>query len=149
MPRKAIGSQVNSNALFASLFFSIIAPVLSIVAEDNEAFWNSVYKDNHVLQIEMKISRDSWEQMQPQRDKSARGNGRADFNNEFNYAKANLTIDGQPFPDAGLRFKGHSSYRSSRRGLKRPFKIDTNRFIKGQKLHGRTKLNLSNAFLNR
>ena len=139
---------MNSNALFASLFFSIIAPVLSIVAEDNEAFWNSVYKDNHVLQIEMKISRDSWEQMQPQRDKSARGNGRADFNNEFNYAKANLTIDGQPFPDAGLRFKGNSSYRSSRRGLKRPFKIDTNRFIKGQKLHGRTKLNLSNAFLD-
>lgn len=139
---------MNSNALFASLFFAIIAPVLSIVAEDNEAFWNSVYKDNHVLQIEMKISRDSWEQMQPQRDKSARGNGRADFNNEFNYAKANLTIDGQPFPDAGLRFKGNSSYRSSRRGLKRPFKIDTNRFIKGQKLHGRTKLNLSNAFLD-
>ena len=139
---------MNSNALFASLFFSIIAPVLSIVAEDNEAFWNSVYKDNHVLQIEMKISRDSWEQMQPQRDKSARGNGRADFNNEFNYAKANLTIDGQPFPDAGLRFKGNSSYRSSRRGLKRPLKIDTNRFIKGQKLHGRTKLNLSNAFLD-
>ncbi|MGI9495319.1 MAG: CotH kinase family protein [Mariniblastus sp.] len=139
---------MNSNALFASLFFSIIAPVLSIVAEDNEAFWNSVYKDNHVLQIEMQISRDSWEQMQPQRDKSARGNGRADFNNEFNYAKANLTIDGQPFPDAGLRFKGNSSYRSSRRGLKRPFKIDTNRFIKGQKLHGRTKLNLSNAFLD-
>ena len=139
---------MNSNALFASLFFSIIAPVLSIVAEDNEAFWNSVYKDNHVLQIEMKISRDSWEQMQPQRDESARGNGRADFNNEFNYAKANLTIDGQPFPDAGLRFKGNSSYRSSRRGLKRPFKIDTNRFIKGQKLHGRTKLNLSNAFLD-
>ena len=139
---------MNSNALFASLFFSIIAPVLSIVAEDNETFWNSVYKDNHVLQIEMKISRDSWEQMQPQRDKSARGNGRADFNNEFNYAKANLTIDGQPFPDAGLRFKGNSSYRSSRRGLKRPFKIDTNRFIKGQKLHGRTKLNLSNAFLD-
>ena len=32
--------------------------------------------------------------------------------------------------------------------MKQPFKIDTNRFIKGQKLHGRTKLILSNAFLD-
>ena len=32
--------------------------------------------------------------------------------------------------------------------MKHPFKIDTNRFIKGQKLHGRTKLILSNAFLD-
>ncbi len=139
---------MNGYTLFTSLFLLIIAPALSIVAQDNEAFWESVYKDNHVLQIEMKISRESWDQMQPQRDKNARGNGRLDFNNEFNYAKANITIDGQPFTDAGLRFKGNSSYRSSRRGLKRPLKIDTNRFIKGQKLHGRTKLNLSNAFLD-
>ncbi len=139
---------MNGYTLFTSLFLLIIAPALSIVAQDNEAFWESVYKDNHVLQIEMKISRESWDQMQPQRDKNARGNGRLDFNNEFNYAKANITIDGQPFTDAGLRFKGNSSYRSSRRDLKRPLKIDTNRFIKGQKLHGRTKLNLSNAFLD-
>jgi len=32
--------------------------------------------------------------------------------------------------------------------MKRPMKIDTNRFTKGQKLYGRTKLNLSNAFLD-
>ena len=32
--------------------------------------------------------------------------------------------------------------------LKKPFKIDLNRFTKGQKLHGRTKLNLSNSFLD-
>lgn len=139
---------MNGYTLFASLFLLIIGPALSIAAQDNEAFWESVYKDNHVLQIEMQISRESWDQMQPQRDKNARGNGRLDFNNEFNYAKANIIIDGQPFTDAGLRFKGNSSYRSSRRGLKRPLKIDTNRFIKGQKLHGRTKLNLSNAFLD-
>ena len=48
----------------------------------------------------------------------------------------------------GVRFKGNSSFRFAGRSLKRPFKIDTNRFVKGQKLHGRTKVNLSNAFLN-
>lgn len=139
---------MNRYTILASLFLAAIAPALSIFADDNETFWNSVYKDNHVLQIEMKISRESWDQMQPQRGENARGNQRLDFANEFNYAKAKITIDGQLFLDAGLRFKGNSSYRFSRGSLKKPFKIDTNRFIKGQKLHGRTKLNLSNAFLD-
>ena len=139
---------MNGYTIFTSLILSVIAPALSIFAEDNDAFWKSVYQDNHVLQIEMKVSRESWESMQPQRGKNARGNQRLDFANEFNYAKAEITIDGNPFPDAGLRFKGNSSYRFSRGSLKKPFKIDTNRFVKGQKLHGRTKLNLSNAFLD-
>jgi spore coat protein H len=139
---------VNAYTIVASLFFSVIAPTISTFANDNDAFWKSVYEDNYVLQIEMKVSRDSWDSMQPQRGKNARENERLDFANEFNYAKVEITIDGQPFPDAGLRFKGNSSYRFSRGSLKKPFKIDTNRFIKGQKLHGRTKLNLSNAFLD-
>ena len=139
---------MNAYTIVASLFFSVIAPTISTFANDNDAFWKSVYEDNYVLQIEMKVSRDSWDSMQPQRGKNARENERLDFANEFNYAKVEITIDGQPFPDAGLRFKGNSSYRFSRGSLKKPFKIDTNRFIKGQKLHGRTKLNLSNAFLD-
>tara|TARA_B110000495_G_scaffold134354_1_gene117567 strand:- start:997 stop:2352 length:1356 start_codon:yes stop_codon:yes gene_type:complete len=139
---------VNAYTIIASLFFSVIAPTIPTFADDNDAFWKSVYEDNHVLQIEMKVSRESWDSMQPQRGKNARENERLDFANEFNYAKVEITIDGQPFPDAGLRFKGNSSYRFSRGSLKKPFKIDTNRFIKGQKLHGRTKLNLSNAFLD-
>ncbi|MFK7765664.1 MAG: CotH kinase family protein [Mariniblastus sp.] len=68
--------------------------------------------------------------------------------NEYTYVKSQVTIDGQPFEDCGLRFKGNSSYMFSARGFKRPMKIDTNRYVKGQKLHGRTKLNFSNAFLD-
>lgn len=139
---------MNGYTICISLFLSTIAPVLLTFAQDDDAFWKSVYDDNHVLQIEIKISRESWETMQPKRNNNARGKGRLDFANEFDYAKSEITIDGQLFPDAGLRFKGNSSYRSSRNSLKKPFKIDTNRFIKGQKLHGRTKLNLSNAFLD-
>ena len=48
----------------------------------------------------------------------------------------------------GVRFKGNSSFRLAGRSQRRPFKIDTSRFVKGQKLYGRTKVNLSNAFLN-
>ena len=139
---------MNGHTIFTSLFLSLIAPGLLVFAEDNDAFWKSIYNDNHVLQIEMKVSRESWETMQPKRANNARGKGRFNSANEFDYAKAEITIDGQLFFDAGLRFKGNSSYRSSRASLKKPFKIDTNRFITGQKLHGRTKLNLSNAFLD-
>ena len=41
---------------------------------------------------------------------------------------------------------GNSSYRFSQQGFRRPFKIDTNRFTKGLKWFGKTKLNLSNSF---
>jgi hypothetical protein len=54
-------------------------------------------------------------------------------------------VDGEKYTDIGLRFKGNSSYRLSANGLKRPLKIDTNKYNKDQKLHGRDKLNLSNA----
>ena len=114
------------------------------------AFWNSVYAENHVLDVQISITRESWDAIQPQRRERRPGEDgpRVDFGNQFPYAKTKVVIDGLSLPDTGMRFKGNSSYRFASRGLKRPFKIDTNRFAKGQKLHGRTKLNFSNAFLD-
>jgi spore coat protein CotH len=112
------------------------------------SFWSSVFDANHVLNVQISLNRESWEAMQPKRPERRVGGPRVDFGNEFPYAKADIVIDGQSFNAAGMRFKGNSSYRFASRGLKRPFKIDTNRFVKGQKLHGRTKLNFSNAFLD-
>ena len=114
------------------------------------AFWNSVYAENHVLDVQISITREAWDAMQPQRRERRPGEDgpRVDFGNQFPYAKTKVVIDGLSLPDTGMRFKGNSSYRFASRGLKRPFKIDTNRFTKGQKLHGRTKLNFSNAFLD-
>ena len=114
------------------------------------AFWNSVYAENHVLDVQISIRREAWNAMQPQRRERRPGEDgpRVDFGNQFPYAKTKVVIDGLSLPDTGMRFKGNSSYRFASRGLKRPFKIDTNRFTKGQKLHGRTKLNFSNAFLD-
>jgi spore coat protein H len=114
------------------------------------AFWNSVYAENHVLDVQISITREAWDSMQPQRRERRPGEDgpRVDFGNQFPYAKTKVVIDGLSLPDTGMRFKGNSSYRFASRGLKRPFKIDTNRFVNGQKLHGRTKLNFSNAFLD-
>jgi spore coat protein H len=60
------------------------------------------------------------------------------------YVTARVEIAGQKFEKAGLRFKGHSSLMTSRGSLKRPFKIDFNRFEKGQKFLGMSKINLNN-----
>lgn len=62
--------------------------------------------------------------------------------------KADLTVDGESCKDVGLRFKSNSSYRFSSDGFKRPIKIDTNRFVTDQKLHGRPKFNLSTSYLD-
>lgn len=62
----------------------------------------------------------------------------------FNYVAARVEMAGQKFENVGLRFKGHSSFHSNQGSLKRPFKLDFNRFVEGQKFLGLTKINLNN-----
>ena len=134
--------------LYGCLILSQTFGLASATEEKNNTFWNSVYKENHVIQIHISANREAWDAMQPKRIERNPDGPKVHFGNKFGYAKANITIDGELLKDAGLRFKGNSSYRFAGRSLKKPFKIDTNRFIKGQKFYGRTKLNLSNAFLD-
>ena len=55
------------------------------------AFWNSVYAENHVLDIQISIMREAWEAMQPKRpERRQEGGPRVDFGNEFSYAKADI-----------------------------------------------------------
>lgn len=169
--------------------------------KNEDTFWKSVYKENHVVEIDIALTRESWEKMQPAQNERGgrgprgveprdgeprregrpdrpprgeagrpggppqrgrpngpppggpggpppRGGGRGGSGTDFEYVKADITIDGEKFKDAGLRFKGNSSYRFSAGSFKRPLKIDTDRFVTGQKLHGRTKFNLSNSYLD-
>ena len=106
--------------------------------DDKSSFWNDVFQKNHVVDIRIKLSKANWEKMQPQ---GFRGSN-------YEYVEADLVIDGEDFAKSGLRFKGNSSYRFSANSMKRPLKVDTNRFVETQKLHGRTKFNLSNSALD-
>lgn len=63
---------------------------------------------------------------------------------EYPYVKAVVELNGQTFKDVGLRYKGNSSFNSSRGMAKRPFKIDFNRHLDDQKFLGMTQLNLNN-----
>ncbi|MEO2023677.1 MAG: CotH kinase family protein [Pirellulaceae bacterium] len=115
------------------------APVEAASTVEQEAYWQQVYSGQRILEIELRLTSQAWDAMQPT------GGGRGD-GTRFPYASGTLTIDGQKLDRVGMRFKGNSSYRFSERGLRRPFKIDTNRFTKGLKWFGKTKLNLSNSF---
>lgn len=66
------------------------------------------------------------------------------FGMEFPYVKADMEFEGQKFADVAVRFKGNSTYMSSTQGLKRPLKIDVNRYVEDQSLHGISMLPLAN-----
>lgn len=64
---------------------------------------------------------------------------------EFEYAHADLTVEGVAFTNVGVRYKGNGTFLQSRSGLKRSLKLDLIQYSKGQKLAGITKLNLHNC----
>lgn len=72
------------------------------------------------------------------------GQPRGAFGFDFEYAKGDLEFNGKTWKDVGVRFKGNSSYAMSAGSLKRPFKIDFNRFVDGQEFHGLKMINLAN-----
>ena len=59
------------------------------------------------------------------------------------YIIASVTIDGEEVDSIGARFKGFTSYDGV--GDKRPFKLDFNEYVPGQRLDGLRKLNLNNS----
>lgn len=93
--------------------------------------------------LHLSLTQEQWDSMSPSRPQ---GFGPMDL--EFPEVKSTVTVDGKDYV-VGLRFKGNSSYMSSSRGLKRPFKIDFNKQVKGQSHEGITKLNLNNNFSDR
>lgn len=61
---------------------------------------------------------------------------------EFEYVRADLEFQGAVLKDVGVRYKGNGTWMQSRGTIKRSLKVDTNRFVPGQKLAGITRLNL-------
>src|ERR1041384_4823135 len=60
----------------------------------------------------------------------------------FTTVPATLEFEGKTFGEIGLLCKGNSSFMGSSRSMKRPFKLDFNDYVKGQKFFGLTKLSL-------
>ncbi len=63
---------------------------------------------------------------------------------QFSYICGDVEFDGKMYEEVGIRFKGNASYAGSARVLKRPFKLDFDRYVEGQRLFGLSQVNLNN-----
>ena len=138
-------------------------------AETPHDYWKEVYSGKRVSTFRFIVSPEDWKSMHPARasrrgpppDRDSRRGPPPDrppepgsppppprrgSKTEFTYVKASMIADGDRYEGVGLRFKGNSSYRFSGESPRKPFKVDTNRFVRGLKYHGETKLNFSTAF---
>lgn len=64
---------------------------------------------------------------------------------DFEYVHADLEFEGKTFKDVAVRYKGNGTFMESRPSIKRPMKIDLNKYVKGQKIAGVSTLNLHNC----
>ncbi len=65
----------------------------------------------------------------------------------YGYVQGDIVFDGEPVDDVGVRLKGRiGSFRDL--SAKAAFKIDINRFVDGQTLHGLEKLTLNNMVVD-
>ena len=65
------------------------------------------------------------------------------------YQQAAIIYDGERLDNVAVRTKGNSSLNSvagNPNSVRFPFKVDTNRYVDGQKLRGVKKLNFNNGF---
>jgi len=67
---------------------------------------------------------------------------------EFEYVHADLEFAGQTFRDVAVRYKGNGTYLSGRQAGKISFKVDLNKYVKGQKLLGVSTLNFHNMIVD-
>ncbi len=62
------------------------------------------------------------------------------------YLPAKITIDGNVLDTIGFRQKGFFSNWGASGSMRKPFKVDINEFVKGQRYDGLRKFNLQNSF---
>src|SRR5262249_26314203 len=112
-----------------------------------------VFGATKVWAIHLEIPAKEYEAMQPPpprfgppgaAPKDARGKRESErnlFGTEFPWVQGNLSAEGKTYKKIGLRYSGEITYFASSRGLKRPLKIEFNKFA-DQRFHGLASLQL-------
>src|SRR5687768_16899509 len=97
--------------------------------------------------VHLELTRPAWDEMQPTRrggfaqlfaatrPATAEERHESPFGYQYAYVHAAFECDGVPLADVGLRYKGNSSYMTGQ-GVKKPFKLDFDRYAKGQSFAG-------------
>jgi len=94
-----------------------------------------IFRQDTIMDYEFRIETAGWETMNS-----------GGYPSPHEYVSGTVTIGQATYENIGIRFKGNVTYMAARRGLKKPFKIDFNRFVDGQDFLGVTKLNFGNSW---
>jgi spore coat protein CotH len=140
---------VGSMAIAGSMAFAAEITDKSFTDDD-------LFRQTRIWRVDLTFTPDNWALLPP-RNTGARGPGfllaapgtrnglmgQSGF--VFDWVHADLKIDAAEFPDIGVRNKGNDTYRAAAATTgKISFKLDLNKYVKGQKLAKLDKLNLHN-----
>ena len=121
-----------------------------------------LYQTTNIWLAHLKFTRQQWEALEPKRiaplpnfmqpdgsvllrNPQAQRSGLAGvLGFDFNWASADFDFGGVFFTNVAVRVKGNGTYLASLFGDKRPFKVDLNKFTKGQKLGAADALTFNN-----
>jgi DNA-directed RNA polymerase specialized sigma24 family protein len=121
-----------------------------------------VYQVTNVWTAHLQFTAAQWEELQPRRigplphffqpdgtvllrHPQAQRSGLAGvLGFDFNWGHADLEFGGRGFTNVAARFKGNGTFLGSLYGWKRSFKVDLNKYVRGQKLGEVEELNFNN-----
>jgi DNA-directed RNA polymerase specialized sigma24 family protein len=127
---------------------------------------DQLYRSTNIWLAHLMFSCDAWEALQPKRvrpvahffqpddtvllrNPAAKRHGVAgSLGFDFDWTYADLEFGGAVFTNAAARLKGNGTFLSSLYGGKRAFKVDLNKFVKGQKLAGVDELTFNNLVVD-
>jgi hypothetical protein len=123
---------------------------------------SDLYQTTNIWLADLKFTREQWSEAQPKRidplphfiqpdgtvllrHPDAQRNGLAGvLGFDFHWTHADLEFGGVAFTNVAARIKGNGTYLGSLYGDKCPFKVDLNKFAKGQQLGGADELTFNN-----
>ncbi len=126
-----------------------------------------LYQTTNIWLAHLSFSREQWSIVQPKRiaplpnflqpdgtvllrnPKAQRGGLAGVVGFDFNWASADFDFGGVAFTNVAARVKGNGTYLASLHGDKRSYKVDLNKYTKGQKLGEAKELNFHNLLADR
>ncbi|MCP4120309.1 MAG: T9SS type A sorting domain-containing protein [Bacteroidetes bacterium] len=123
---------------FIKLPFIFLSTVLCVQAVAQKG--TELFDDSYVHEIRINFFETQfWDTLKQRYKEDVEFSG-----SDILYLEADMLIDNQSLDSVGVRLKGKSSYYYAPTD-KKPFKIDLNEFVKGQKFDGMKKINLHNG----
>ncbi len=129
--------------IFTPLFAAI---GLIFCAQNASAQGYAIFDDSYLHTIEITFYETNfWDTLEANYDALYDQNGDLIIGIDKKYMVASVVFDGTSIDSVGVRLKGFFSNWGAN-SQKKPFKLDLNEFVQGQKYDGLKKFNLGNAF---